>query len=904
MKISLSSCPGYRPPSQSFLPTSSWGQLLQNESVLVDIPIIDRSYYGDEIDGYKEELGAIGVMFEYGEACQFVEKHLMSLVASSTLTSDNVVSILKFIKFLKDKFLSTEEFISSIRLGKWLKTSLGYRSSVGSVLYDDRWRAASQISDIPFIDQDYYGEEILSFKTELQMLGVVISFGQNYQLVSDHLKSPAHMKAQSAESGLFILQCVQLLKSSDKFVQAFKDKKFLKTNMGYMSPVRSYLLNPAWGCLLQVFDSFPSIDQNFYGNGIFLYKNGLKQLGVVVDFEEATRAFARVFRQQLALSSISKENVLLLLACYRKLQGTTFEFPKDLKRCIREVKWVRTCLGDYRVPRECFLFGPDWESISPICLLPFIDDTDNCYGKGISEFKEELRSLGVVLSLKDGCRFVAAGLSLHSDPSRITPAYVYSLLDCVCNLQQQKHEPLPDSFLKKIGKEWLKTNSGYRTPEKCLLFDFDWNDFLRRDDGPFVDEVFYGSKITSYAKELSAIGVTVEVRNGCRLLASHLCFHSKFNSIIRIYNYLKKFNWEPDSGDTRKIWIPNGSDEGEWVNPGECVLFDKDNIFGKQLKVLAKHYEIDLLGFFLKVLGVKRHPSLDDYCLLWKQWECSRKLLSPWKCYAFWKFVANSWSPGTQKTLEENLLKLPVHSASGGILLHKRQDVFIADDLQLKDLFEQRPIFVWFPQLSLPSLPRSKLLEVYSKIGVRNISECVRKEEISITVGVGLNQGNPRENLIGKALIRLILAFLAGPSLRMEENRHEAVRCLLNLTVIEIPEPIKICYSLSLSSGENLKAEARPLILWDRKSKKLLMQKMDRSGGQRSVIEYATYFSEAIAGGLLWDKEDRIDQLAELIKLGFLVEFDEYAIGYLMKTKNLQLFLEDDGFLSSAFPSK
>ncbi|KAM7477381.1 hypothetical protein LguiA_025594 [Lonicera macranthoides] len=36
--------------------------------------------------------------------------------------------------------------------------------------------------------------------------------------------------------------------------------------------------------------------------------------------------------------------------------------------------------------------------------------------------------------------------------------------------------------------------------------------------------------------------------------------------------------------------------------------------------------------------------------------------------------------------------------------------------------------------------------------------------------------------------------------------------------------------------------------------------------------------------------EDHMHQLAELIRLGFLVEFDEEAIEFLMKTKNLQLF--------------
>ncbi|PSR95961.1 Sacsin like [Actinidia chinensis var. chinensis] len=908
MKISLSGSPGYRPPSQSFLPTSSWGELLQNESVLVDIPIIDRSFYGNQIDEYKEELGAIGVMFEFGEACKFIGKHLMSLADSSTLTRANVLSILKFIKFLREKFLSPEDFIRSIREGKWLRTSHGCRSPVGSILFDNEWRAASQISDIPFIDLNYYGEEIRCFKTELQVLGVIISFSQNYQFVADSLKSPAYIDARTAESGLFVLECLHHLSSSNKFVQAFKDKKFLKTNMGYMSPVESYLFNPEWGCLLQVFNSFPLIDQNFYGNIIILYKNELKTLGVVVDFEEATKAFARIFRQQAEQSSIRKENVFSFLACCRKLKGTAFKFPKDLKSCIRGVQWLRTRLGDYKVPRECILFGPEWESIAPISLLPFIDDSDNYYGKGIYEYEKELKSIGVVLALNDGSRFVAAGLYLPSDPSSITPANVCSLLECVRNLQQPNHEPLPDVFLKKVAKKWLKTHAGYRSPDKCLLFDSKFKPFLRREDGPFIDEEFYGSKITSYAKELNAIGVTVEVRNGCPLLAGHLDSHSILTTIVRIYSYLREFNWELGSDDARKIWIPNGSDDGEWVTPGECVLWDKDGLFGMQLKVLEKHYDNNLLNFFSNALGVKPHPSLDDYFELWKAWECSGQKLSHGECCAFWQFIVKHWSSRTEKTLAENLLKLPVYSGSGEILLFEKGDVFIADDLQLKDLFQKsssRQLFVWYPQPSLPYLPRFKLLEVYRKIGVRNISESVKKEEISVTECVGLNQVSPMEVFIGKGLIKLILGFLAGPSFQMEpEKRHDAVKCLLNLTVLETDKPLVICYSLSLSSGETLKAEARPMIRWERESKKFFTQKMDRSDGPRSIIEYATYFSEAISKGLLWEHEDPIYQLTGLIKLGFLLEFDEEAIGFLMKFKNLQLFLEDDLFLSSAFPSE
>ncbi|KAF5957278.1 hypothetical protein HYC85_004503 [Camellia sinensis] len=147
LKVSLNGILGYRSPSQSFLPSSLWGQLLQNESVLVDIPIIDQSFYGDKINGYKDELGAIGVMFDYNEACQFIGKHLMALAASATLTRANVVSILTFIKFLREKLLSPDDFIHSIREGRWLRTTLGYISPVGSVLFNEEWKAASEISD-------------------------------------------------------------------------------------------------------------------------------------------------------------------------------------------------------------------------------------------------------------------------------------------------------------------------------------------------------------------------------------------------------------------------------------------------------------------------------------------------------------------------------------------------------------------------------------------------------------------------------------------------------------------------------------------------------------------------------------------------------------------------------------
>ncbi|XP_057972588.1 uncharacterized protein LOC131160730 [Malania oleifera] len=901
LKVSLSGSPGYRPPSESFLLTSSWGNLLQNGSVLVDIPLIDQEFYGCRITDYREELITIGVRFEYGEACQFIGERLMFLAASSSLTRSNVFSILNFIRFLREKMLPVDDFVHAVRERRWLRTSRGDMSPVGSVLSDKEWRAASLLSDIPFIDQDYYGKEILSYKKELQLLGVIVGFNKNYQLVIDYLKPSMHIDARTSESFLLILECIRHVGSSNKFSSTLKDRKCLKTNVGFMCPCQCFLFNAEWGCLLKVFNSFPLIDLEFYGSNIGSYENELKKIGVVVDFEDAAKIFVHHFQKQASLSSIKKEHSLSFLACYKHLARTSNKFPRDLKKSISEVKWLRTRLGDYRCPKECILSGPDWKAISPIALLPFIDDGEKHYGDDIHEYRKELKSMGVVTELKYGAKFVAAGLYFPSDPGCITPANVMSLLECIQILQKQQEGPLPEALLNKVSKKWIKTHFGYASPDNCLLYDGIWGALLQRNDGPFIDEEFYGSNIASYRKELNAIGVTVDVTNGCPLLASHLDFHSELTSVIRIYNYLNKFNWKPDGEADRKIWIPNGSDSGEWVSPEDCALHDKEGLFGSQLNILDKHYEQQLLSFFSNAFGVKLNPSVDDYCKLWKVWESSEHQLSQAECCAFWGHATRHWGLKTPRALVDSLVKLPTDSDSGEILLFNKGDVFLADDLLLKDLFQQsspRPIFVWCPRSSLPSLPRTKLLEIYRNIGVRTISESVKSDDLSM-----INIDEKPVNLFKKGLFKLILGFLADPSVRMEvERRHEVAKRLVSVSVFETPQPIAVSYSLSLSSGEVITVSASRMIRWDRESSKLLIQKVDKSE-KKEVIEFATYFAEVISEGLLWDKEECIRGLSELIKLASMLEFDKEAIEFLMKYNNLQLFAEDEDFISTTFPS-
>ncbi|PQQ17198.1 uncharacterized protein Pyn_20836 [Prunus yedoensis var. nudiflora] len=432
--------------------------------------------------------------------------------------------------------------------------------------------------------------------------------------------------------------------------------------------------------------------------------------------------------------------------------------------------------------------------------------------------------------------------------------------------------------MKKISQAWLKTHAGYRPPSKCLLFDSKFDLYLKHTDGPFLDVEFYGSNILSYRKELSAIGVIVDVEQGYPLISGQLDVHDELSTFIHIYNYLREFKWKPDTEAARKIWIPKGSQNGEWVSADdESVIYDKEGLFSLQLTVLEKYFEQKLLVFFSSAFRVKSHPSVDDYLKLWQVWESSESRLSHDQCCKFWVYVTKHWNLKKEKSLADALLKL----------------------------FEQashHPLFVWYPQPSLPALPRTALLEMYRKIGVRTISESVQKLEVSPENGI--EQVVPRDNFIGKGLLRLILGFLADTTLKMEaERRHEAVQGLLNLTVAERTEPITISYKLSLSSGEILNVRASRKMRLDKEKSNFFTQKMDRSGGLKSVIELATYFAEVISGGVLWENTDYIPALSGLIKLAFVLEFNEEAIDFLMKSKNLQIFMEDEEFLKSAYPS-
>ncbi|KAF8652236.1 hypothetical protein HU200_062872 [Digitaria exilis] len=888
---------GYKPPNESFLSSANWGSLLQSASSFVDIPMVDQQFYRNELHMYKNELKTIGVRFEFQEASAYIGNRLMTMAASNALTRESVLSLLRLIRFLREKVLSPSELISSVNGGCWMKSTLGYRRPSHCIINDSDWAVASRISSQPFLDVQFYGEAILSYKPELELLGVIAGFKNNYQLVIDNFKfNSASITPEATE---LILKCIRYVSSCEDFIKKLRVLKWVKTNVGFCAPNVSFLVDPEWECLVKIFKGVPIIDLGFYGSVISSYKQELKKTGLNTQFEEVSKAISQVFKDMVSKSSLTKDNVFSLLGSYRQLR-THRPVPVELFNCMRSEKWLHTSVG-FKAPSDTILFDESWQYLSPVASLPFFDDGDSCHGLGkdIHGYKDELKELGVTVEVKFGARFVIAGLSIPEDPSVLSKSTILLLLECIRNYFTSTTAS-PKGFKEKICKEWLKTSMGYKCPDECILFDAK-NSSLCMEDGPFIDETFYGPEIASFKDALVRIGVIVDVTRGEDLIARYLRCQKDSTTISRIYMYLMKRNWKPENSTDNWIWIPNETEGGEWVSSRSCVLHDKNNFFSLQIHILDKYYDRKLLDFFSLRFGVRHGPCSEDYCKLWATWENSGQMLAMADCFAFWKFIATNWTKKTEELLS-GCVKVPVWT-NGKIILANKENVFIPDDLLLADLFNNLPqqsLFIWYPSSSLPSMSRARLNSIYNSIGVQRISKAVTKND-SFALANGCFRIVESSMVIKVGLLHIIFAYLADPALDIPtEERHRIVSCLLNVTVQVTDEPITVSYSVSLSTGEVVDVKASRMLRWERENSKLYMQSSHGEFCYKEKIEFATYFAEEISQGLLFEMADQIPSLAELIKVGSLLDFQDTAVEFLLKSKNLLLFPEDEDFLKSS----
>ncbi|XP_024310746.1 uncharacterized protein LOC112268822 [Brachypodium distachyon] len=106
-------------------------------------------------------------------------------------------------------------------------------------------------------------------------------------------------------------------------------------------------------------------------------------------------------------------------------------------------------------------------------------------------------------------------------------------------------------------------------------------------------------------------------------------------------------------------------------------------------------------------------------------------------------------------------------------------------------------------------------------------------------------------------------------------------------------------YSVKLSSRKAVDVKASRMIRWERENSKLHLQRTHGTAGYREKLEFATNFADEISQGLLFEMADKIPLLAEIIRIGSLMDFQDAAIEYSLKSKNLQLFPEDEAFLDT-----
>uniref|UniRef100_A0A0D9XZ92 Sacsin/Nov domain-containing protein n=1 Tax=Leersia perrieri TaxID=77586 RepID=A0A0D9XZ92_9ORYZ len=535
---------GYSPPSLSFLLPAHSGNLVEIIPEFFDVARIDQEFYEYKRSAYKDELHAIRVQFEFSDASAHVVKYMMSKSSNGALSRSNMLALLQFIRNLSDNNLNCANFVEKIKKGCQFKTYLGNRSPVNSILFSLEWETASVISLLPFIDTLFYGEDIVDYSTELELLGVYVAFKQNYQLLVDNFRLLSD--EITPDITILILKCLRYAEIPQNFIKRLKELTWLKTCLGFRAPPGTFLVKDDWKCLLHIIDDIPLLDLNFYGDEIRMYEAELCNVDLIVGFTEASTRIVCRFRKLLGSSYFTKEKVVAMLECYRELSTKHQKLPVDLVKCMQHERWLDTSLG-FRSPQEAIIYGSQWEHVSQISNLPFIND-DDCseygLGKAIDLYRDELMALGAKVELKHGAQFVISGVNIPNDASAIKPEAVISLLKCIRSWRM-RGSALPDNFMASINMRWVKTTAGYRHPKNCLLFGPSCSSLLHKEDAPFLDEVFYGQKILSYESELKALGVIVDARAGSALMAQCLKSCSDGDAISRIYSYLEASHWKP-----------------------------------------------------------------------------------------------------------------------------------------------------------------------------------------------------------------------------------------------------------------------------------------------------------------------------------------------------------------------
>ncbi|KAK9948530.1 hypothetical protein M0R45_004101 [Rubus argutus] len=870
---------GYVSPRHAFLPNET-GQTIFDmmKHVMGDISIIDLEFYQNQISLYEDELKFLGVGLGSDAVMKLVSNRFKCLT-SHGWSKECLFSLLEFISFSKQRSMVDKDWLAVMKEKKWLKTHHGYTAPKGSVLLpsDIEAETCSKITNLPIVDEAFYGSRLRSFLPDLRLLGVEYDGEEVKKLIAENMTLPSNLSSMTGACGLLLLKCIRCLGAGAAgLINRIKCQPWMKTTFGFKCPSESVLLDdPCWGSLLSVLQ-VPAADELYYGNEIRHFIDELKAMGVVIDNAGATDMIAAHFNSLLSSSGLVPSNVMSLLGCIREISRTISLQCSELNWLLSE-KWLKTRHG-YKTPSESIIFSSKWGSISLFVDLPLIDDI--YYGIGIYKFRDELQMLGAITDFEGGAPFVAKGLCNPIEAELVCADGFISLLECIKSLKSRSpDDPLLGDFLKNIAKSrCLKTRNGHKTPEECILFDPPGN---------------------------------VDPLEVCSLLSGILLSLTDTAFITRIYSFFIEFLWSPQEVDKCKsqVWIPDPKGTGEWVNSQDCILHDRKNLFGCRLFCLDKFYKKELLPIFSSAFGVAEHPSINDYLQLWNAWAMRDNFqVTVEECNSFWESVLDNWNQHVEDTLKENLTRLPATLSSmvGEIYMMSREEVFIADDLQLKTIFssyDKAPLFVWFPKSnSLSFIPPRRLRKIYDCLGVKKISESVECSVSGMESLQHWEKVDPANGLIRRGLIKIILGFLAGPSVDMPlKERHKAAKSITMLSIYKSDNPMKVCYRLMPSASTTVEVEKVKLVFWEKSLQRLLIDRSAYEDG-KADLEFVTSFADELAQGLL-AHASAADALSKIIQMGFVFDFIENEVDFLLMKENLELFMEDEQFLDSAFVS-
>ncbi|KAI5354276.1 hypothetical protein L3X38_007171 [Prunus dulcis] len=531
---------GYVSPRKAILPDETGKATIDMmKDVLMDVPILDLEFYMNRINLYQDELKFLGVGLGSDDVRRLVANWLNSL-ASPGMNKLCTFSLLTFINFCRGRNMIDEDRLDVVKDKRWVKTRQGYNAPKGSILLPSEIEAETgfKITNLPIVDQAFYGSRLGSFLSELRLLGVTYGLEEVQKSIAENMTLTSNLPSLTGSCGLLILKCIRCLGSGAAgLIIKIKYKPWIKTTLGFKTPSETVLLDPRWGALFNALQ-VPAIEESYYGDAIRQFTDELNAIGVVVDSTGATKMIGARFNSLLSSSRLAPATTMLLLGCIRELIPNMSLQRSELKWLLCE-KWLKTRHG-YKTPGESIISGSNWGPISFFVDLPLIDDAH--YGIGIYKFKDELQMLGVITDFERGASFVAKGL----------------------------HSPIqPELFAsdERCRKQMFETMKGYKIPQECVLFDPAWERILKRSDAPSIDESFYGTSIFLYENQLRDIGVKVDPLDVCSLLSGLLLSLSDRGVITSIYGFLNKFQWSPKDQDKCKIPGSKGTAFGVAENP-------------------------------------------------------------------------------------------------------------------------------------------------------------------------------------------------------------------------------------------------------------------------------------------------------------------------------------------------